>query len=90
MYRVKCTTAIAEFPFFHGECVNLTVSHEQFQLFIKYNKFFRRPIVKFAFARVNFRKATFSKELLIQSTYSLNFLSGYCSIWEQLLLKGCF
>ena len=72
MYRVKCTTAIAEFPFFQGECVNLTVSHEQF------------------LARENFGKATFSKELLIQSTYSLNFLSGYCSIWEQLLLKGCF
>ena len=34
MYRVKCTKALAEFPFFHGEFVNLTISQQQLQLFI--------------------------------------------------------
>ena len=42
----------------------------------------------FALARVTFGTVTFSKELLFWSTYSLNFLSGYCSFWEQLVLKG--
>ena len=39
------------------------------------------------YARVTFGTATFSKELLVRSTYSLNFLSGHCSFWEQLLLR---
>ena len=42
----------------------------------------------FVLARVVFRTATFSKEQLFQNTYSLNVLSGYCSFWELLLLRG--
>ena len=30
----------------------------------------------------------FSKELLFCSVYDLNFLSRYCSFWEQLVLRG--
>ena len=43
----------------------------------------------FALAMVILGTVTFSKELLFGSTYSLNFLSGYFSFWEQLLLTGC-
>ena len=43
--------------------------------------FFRRA---FVVASVTFRKAIFSEELLFRSTNSLNFLSNYCSFWEQL------
>ena len=32
-------------PYFHGACVNLTISQQQLQLFIKYSKFFRKAIV---------------------------------------------
>ena len=39
---------------------------------------------------MTFGTTTFSKELLFQSTYSLNFLSGNCSFWEQLLLKRIY
>ena len=42
MYRVKCTKAFAEFPFFHGECIDLTISQQQLQLFINYCDFVRR------------------------------------------------
>ena len=34
MYRVKCTKAFAEFPFFHGECIDLTISQQQLQLIL--------------------------------------------------------
>ena len=75
-------------PFFHGECVNLAVSRQQLQLFIKHSKSFRGVIVDIWTCKGGFGTATFSKELLVWSTYSLNFLSGYCSFWEQLLLTG--
>ena len=39
MYRVKCTKEFAEFPLFHGECINLTISQQQLQLFINYSNF---------------------------------------------------
>ena len=28
-YRVKCTKALAAIPFFHRECVNLSISQQQ-------------------------------------------------------------
>ena len=84
MYRVKCTKAFAEFPFFHGECINLTISQQQLQLFINYCNFLEEQLYTFALTRVTFGKAAFSKELLFRSTYSLDFLSNYCSFWEQL------
>ena len=34
MYRVKCPEALAEFPFFHAECINLTIWQQQLQLLI--------------------------------------------------------
>ena len=63
--------------------MGLTTSRHQLQLFIKSSKSFRRAIVTFALTRVTFRKATFSKELLFRSTYSLSFPLCYCSFWEQ-------
>ena len=41
--------------------------------------FLEEQLYTFAFARVNLGRVAFSKELLFWSTYSLNFLSGYCS-----------
>ena len=72
MYRVKCTKAFAEFPFFHGECINLTISQQQLQLillinfnfinfinFINYSNFFRRAIVNICTCNGVFRKSYF-------------------------------
>ena len=85
MYRVKCKKAFAEFPFFHGECINLTISQQQLQLFINYCNFFRRAIVNICTYKGDFRKSCFlQRELLFRSTYSVDFLSNYCSFWEQL------
>ena len=67
---------------------NLTISQQQLQLFIKCSKFLEKQLQTFALTRVTCRTDTFSKELLLQSTYNFNFLSGYCSFWEQLLLRG--
>ena len=41
-----------------------------------------------AIARMTFGTATFSKELLFGSIYSLNFLLGCCGCWKQVLLRG--
>ena len=59
MYRVKCEKAFAEFPFFHGDCINLTISQEQLQLFINYSNFFRRAIVNICTFKGYFRKSYF-------------------------------
>ena len=64
---------------------NSVISHQQLQLFIN---FFRRTTVHIGACKGHYpRIATFSKELLFQNTYNLNFLSGYCSVWKQLLLR---
>ena len=34
-YHVKCPKALTEIPFFHDECVNLTISQQRLQIFIK-------------------------------------------------------
>ena len=44
MYRVKCTKEFAEFPLFHGECINLTISQQQLQLFINYSNFLEEQL----------------------------------------------
>ena len=59
MYRVKCTKEFAEFPLFHGECINLTISQQQLQLFINYSNFFRRAIVNICTCKGDFRKSYF-------------------------------
>ena len=43
---------------------------------------------QFALAEVTLGTVAFSKDIIFRSTYSLNFLSGYCSFQEQLLLAG--
>ena len=48
---------------------------------------FYKSNCKHLYLQMRLWKATFSKELLFRSTYSLNFLSNYCSFWEQLLLR---
>ena len=55
----KCTKALAAIPFFHGECVNLTISQQQLQLFIKYSKYFRRTIVDICTYKGYFRNIFF-------------------------------
>ena len=82
--------ALVAIPFFYGECVNLTISQHQLQLFINYSKSFRRAFVDIWTCKGGLGTATFSKELFVWSTYRLNFLSGYCSFLEQLLLTGSF
>ena len=37
---------------------------------------------------MTFGTINLSKELLFRSIYDLNFLSRYCSFWEQLVLRG--
>ena len=59
IYRVKCTKAFAEFAFFHGECVNLTISQQQLELLIKYSKLFRRAIVNICTCKGDFLKSYF-------------------------------
>ena len=44
-YHVKCLKALTEIPFFHGEWVNLAISQQRLQIFIKYSRCFRRTIV---------------------------------------------
>ena len=59
MYGVKYPTALAEFPFFHAECINLTISPQQLQLFINDSNFFRRAIVNICTCKGDFRKCYF-------------------------------
>ena len=69
MYRVKCTKTFAEFPLFHGECINLTFSQQQMQFilltnfnfinFINYSNFFRRAIVDICTCKGDFWKSCF-------------------------------
>ena len=66
-YILKYRKALSAIPFFHGEYVNLTISQQQLQLFVKHSKFLEEQLLTFA----------------LGSTYSLNFLSGYCSFWER-------
>ena len=80
MYRIKCPKALAEFPFCHAECNNLTISQQQLELFINCSNFFRRKIVNICTCKVDFWKSYF-----IQSGALLE----YCSFWEQLLLRRC-
>ena len=42
MYCVKWPRALADFPFCHVECINLTISQQQLQLFINYSNFFKK------------------------------------------------
>ena len=59
MYGVKYPTALAEFPFFHAEGINLTISPQQLQLFINNSNFFRRAIVNIYTCKGDFRKYYF-------------------------------
>ena len=57
MYPVKYPKELAEFPFFHAECINLTISQQQFQLFINDSNFFRRAIINICTCKGDFRKS---------------------------------
>ena len=59
MYRVKYLKALAEFPFFHAECINFTISQQQLQLFINDSNFFRRAVVKICTCKGDFGKCCF-------------------------------
>ena len=49
---------LAEFPFFHAECINL-MSQQELRLFINDNNFFRRAIVNNCTCKRDFRKSDF-------------------------------
>ena len=69
-YCVKCTKALAAMPFFHVECVKLTISQQQLPVSNKYNKFFRRRVVDIWSCKGDFwdsyflQRATFSVYLV--------------------------
>ena len=84
----KCKKVRAATPLFVRECINLQFHNSDFSYSLSAVKFLEEQLQTFAFAMVTFGTTTFSKELLFQSTYSLNFLLWNCSFWEQLLLRG--
>ena len=59
MYRIKCPKAIAGFPFCDAECINLTISQQQLQLFINSSNFFRRRILNICTCKGDFWKSYF-------------------------------
>ena len=63
-------------PFFHGECVNLTIWQQQFQLSNWPSLvFFSEEQLQPSFLpRVTFRTATFSKELLFFGVFTLSLI----------------
>ena len=64
VYRVKCMKTFAEFPFFHGECINLTISRQQLQLLYNYSSFFRKAVVSICTCKGDFlRRAALSEYL---------------------------
>ena len=44
MVCIKCMKTLAVIPSLHGECVNMTILHQQLQSFINYSEGFRREI----------------------------------------------
>ena len=66
--------------------VNLTISQQSLQLFIKYSKYFRRAVVNNCTCKCDFQNSYFLQRAAV-SEY-LKGLSGYCCFWEQLLLRG--
>ena len=63
----------------------LTISQQQLQLFIKFSKFFRRATVDICTCKGNFENSYFLQRAATSNIYILNFLSGYCSFWKQLV-----
>ena len=59
---------LATIPFFYSECVNLKNLQQQFQLFIKCSKFFRRAIVVICSCKGDFQNNYYLQNLLFQST----------------------
>ena len=55
----KLVEALAAIPFFYDECVNLKSLQQQFQLFIKYSKFFKKSIVFICTCNGDFRNNYF-------------------------------
>ena len=97
-YCVKCLKALTELPFFHGECFNLTISQQRFQIFI-YSKCFRRATVDISTFKDEFRSSCFlliwqfhknncSYSLSIVYTCKCDFrkstvLSGHCRLFSK-------
>ena len=76
----KHTKVLAVTSFFVGECDNLQFHNSNCSFSLSIVNLFRRAIVDICTWKGGF----WNKILLFRSTYSLNFLSGYCSSWEQL------
>ena len=81
IYSTKLVAVI----FVYESICNYSILISQFHnsncsyLLIKYSKFLEEQLYTFAFARVTLGTVAFSKEPLFRSTYSLGFLSEYCS-----------
>ena len=86
-----CTVLNARkhFQNFHSFMVNVLIwqFHNSNCSYSLITVIFYKSNCKHLYLQMRLWKATFSKELLFRSTYSLNFLSNYCSFWEQLLLR---
>ena len=87
---VKCTKVLVAIPFYVGECVNLQFYNRHCSYSLSIVDILEEHLQTFAIARVTFGTTIFSKELLLQGTYRLNFLLWNCSFWEQLLLKRIY
>ena len=58
-YCLKWTKALTGIPFFHCECVNLTISRQQLEILIKYRKFLRRAIAYISTCKGDFQNVYF-------------------------------
>ena len=87
-FTIVCylTTSIAAIHFFYGAVI---ISREHLKRSIHYSKCI--TIVDIYTCKGDFGKSTFLKELFFQNTqFRLNFLSGFSSFWEQLLLNRIY
>ena len=87
---VKCTKVLVATPFYVGEFVNLQFYNRHCSYSLSIVDLLEENFQTFALARVTFGTTAFSKEWLLQGTYSLYFLLWNCSFWEQLLLKRIY
>ena len=74
-------------PFLIGECVNLQFRNGNCSYLLSIINILEEQLSTFVLAGLTFGTTTFSNELLFKSTYSLNFLSGNWTFWEQQLKR---
>ena len=93
---MKYTKTLTVIPSFHGECVNLTISQQQLQLFNNYSKRLRRPMVEIRSCNGDFRKIYFLQRAALSEYLALIFFQGtvvfgnsYCKKDHLKALNSC-